>query len=259
MVNRINRLLDKKKGRILSVYFTAGFPSLHDTLPILKSLERAGADMVEIGMPFSDPLADGPVIQRSSVQAIHNGMTIPVLLEQLRNVRNHVSMPLVLMGYINPVLQYGVERFITDAAAVGIDGFILPDLPLKEYLRDYEPLVSRLGLRNIFLITPQTSEDRIREIDAHSGGFIYMVSSASTTGTKSGTARSQFGYFDKINALNLANPRLIGFGIKDKESFDIACRYASGAIIGSAFIRHLEQHASRVEAATEEFVQSIIR
>lgn len=257
MANRITEIFNNKNKNILSIYFTAGYPSLNDTVSLIETIVEAGADMIEIGMPFSDPLADGPVIQASSLQAIYNGMTISVLFEQLKDIRSKTSVPLILMGYLNPVLQYGVERFAEKAASIGIDGVILPDLPLKEYVEEYKAVFEKNNLKNIFLITPQTSDERVKMIDKETDGFIYMVSSASTTGTKEGTSDDQLGYFERINALNLKNPRIIGFGIKDNNSFRKACQYANGAIIGTAFIKALETPKD-ARLAAKEFVQSVL-
>jgi tryptophan synthase alpha chain len=256
MQNRISSLFETKKSNILSIYFTAGYPSLADTVPTMLALQEAGVDMLEIGMPFSDPLADGPVIQDSSMAAIKNGMTIPVLFEQLKDIRMKIHIPLILMGYLNPVLQYGVERFAQKAAEIGIDGIILPDLPMQEYLQEYKPIFDSFNLYNIFLITPQTTDERVKYIDANSNGFIYMVSSASTTGTKDGAAVSQLDYFERINKLGLKNPRLIGFGIKDSQSFKTACKYAQGAIIGTAFIKHITS-AVNLSQSIKDFVNSV--
>lgn len=238
--NRIRQALSKP-GKLLSIYFTAGFPNLEDTVPILRELEAAGADMVEIGLPFSDPLADGPTIQQSSTRALQNGMTTARLFQQLREVRQEVSLPLILMGYFNPVLQYGVEAFCRRCAEVGIDGLILPDLPLDIYEREYRPVFEKYGLSMVFLISPQTSEARIRQIDAASDSFIYMVSSASTTGVQEGFGQAQDAYFERIQAMGLQHPQLVGFGIGDAASFEAATRRAKGAIIGSAFIRLLSE------------------
>lgn len=257
MANRINELFKNKNKNILSIYFTAGYPKLNDTVPTLKALQNSGVDFVEIGMPFSDPLADGPVIQASSMNAIHNGMTIPVLFEQIKNIRNDIHIPLILMGYINPVMQFGIENFAKKASEIGIDGVILPDLPLQEYIDEYKAIFEKYNLKNIFLITPQTSESRVKLIDAQTDGFIYMVSSASTTGTKEGTSDSQISYFEKINALNLKNPKIIGFGIKDKNSFNKACEYANGAIIGTAFVKNLE-NLTQLDTTIHDFVKNII-
>lgn len=238
MNNRIQKKLQQDK-KLLSIYFTAGYPNLEDTVPILKSLEANGVDMVEIGLPFSDPLADGPTIQDSSTKAIQNGMNTATLFEQLENIRDHVSIPLIIMGYFNPILQYGVEAFCKKCKDIGIDGLILPDLPLAEYEEHYKPIFQKNGLSNIFLITPQTSDERIKHIDAASNGFIYMVSSASTTGATSGFGNEQQSYFKRIQAMDLKNPTIVGFGINNKETFKAATEHSKGAIIGSAFIKLL--------------------
>lgn len=238
MNNRINEKLKEDK-KLLSIYFTAGYPALNDTVQIIQDLERNGIDMIEIGLPFSDPLADGPTIQESSTAALKNGMQTGLLFEQLKNIRKTVSIPLVIMGYFNPMLQYGVEAFCEKCQEIGIDGIIMPDLPLDVYQADYEVIFKKYGLINIFLITPQTSEERIRQIDKASNGFIYMVSSASVTGSKSGFGNTQTEYFERIASMNLKNPQIVGFGIKDAETFKSATKNAKGAIIGSAFIKHL--------------------
>ncbi|MFB6318201.1 tryptophan synthase subunit alpha [Saccharicrinis sp. FJH54] len=256
-MNRIDQLFQEKQNNILSVFFTAGHPNLNDTAKIIRELETSGADMIEIGMPFSDPLADGPVIQKTSEQALKNGMNLNLLFEQLMEIRKSVSIPLLLMGYLNPVFKYGLERFARKCYEAGIDGLILPDLPLNEYQREFRALFQEYNLHNIFLITPQTSDIRIRQIDEISRGFIYMVSSASTTGTKSGINDQQNAYFKRIADLNLNTPRLIGFGIKDKKSFENACRYANGAIIGSAFIKAMEEEGS-LEQNIKTFIKNIV-
>ena len=240
MENRINRLLTSKPKGLLSVFYTAGFPALNDTETIAIALEAGGADMIEIGIPFSDPVADGPVIQESNKIALDNGMTLKLLLEQVRGIRKQVKLPIVLMGYINPVLQYGVARFCADAAAAGIDGVILPDLPLFEYEAEYRDLFKQHGLKNIFLISPTTSEERIRKIDAASDSFIYAVSASSTTGASGAFTHEQENYFARLQNMKLQNPFLIGFGISNKVSFTKACQYGAGAIVGSAFIRLLK-------------------
>ena len=229
----------RNQEKLFSIYFTAGFPALQDTVSIIKSLEDNGVDMIEIGLPFSDPLADGPTIQESSTQALKNGMTTEVLFEQLSGIRDTVSIPLLIMGYFNPILQYGVEAFCAKCREVGIDGLIIPDLPLEEYQEHYQEIFERNGLINVYLITPQTSEARIREIDAASKGFIYMVSSASTTGTRKGFGEAHMAYFKRIANMGLSNPQVIGFGISTKEDFNAATLYSKGAIIGSAFIKSL--------------------
>lgn len=247
MENRLSTLFASGKSNLLNVYFTAGFPELNATIPILQTLQEAGADLVEIGMPYSDPLADGPTIQQSNTVALRNGMSIKKLFEQLASVRETVTLPVILMGYLNPVLQYGFERFCREAAQLGVDGLILPDMPLQEYEDEYKPIFDQYNLSAIFLITPQTSEERIRKIDALTNSFIYMVSTASTTGNTVAGTDSQLAYFERIRQMNLKNAKLIGFGISDKKSFDLACRYAEGAIIGSAFIKVIQQPAGLQE------------
>jgi len=238
MSNRINSKLKEDK-KLLSIYFTAGYPSLNDTVQIIQDLEKNGVDMIEIGLPFSDPLADGPTIQESSTAALKNGMTTEILFNQLKDIRKSVSIPLIVMGYFNPMLQYGVEAFCKKCNEIGIDGLIMPDLPLDVYQADYDAIFKKYSLRNIFLITPQTSNQRIRQIDEASNGFIYMVSSASVTGSKSGFGKEQENYFNRIASMDLKNPQIVGFGIKDSETFLQATKKAKGAIIGSAFIKHL--------------------
>jgi len=255
-MNRIDKLFSEKKNNILSIYFTAGYPKLNDTVSILKTLEKSGADLVEIGIPFSDPLADGPVIQKSSQAALENGMSLKKLFEQLHGIRQHIQIPLIMMGYLNPVLQYGIENFCRDCQKTGIDGIILPDLPVKEYMESYRPIFNQYSLHNIFLITPQTSEDRIRLVDEMDGGFVYMVSSSSTTGAKNTIIDAQEAYFKKIDALSLKKPKLIGFGISNHETFTKACKYANGAIIGSAFINVLTA-GNNIEKNIEQFIRSI--
>ncbi len=260
MQNRINQLFQNKQENILSVYFTAGYPQLNDTTSIIEQLVANGVDLIEVGMPFSDPVADGPVIQQSSLVALRNGMTIKTLFEQLEGIREKVSVPLILMGYLNPVLQFGVEAFCQKCAAVGIDGLILPDLPLNEYEENYKALFEQYGLHNILLITPQTSETRMRQIDEASNGFIYMVSSSSTTGAKSSVKDFHLDYFERVNQMQLKNPRLIGFGISNKETFDNACKYAQGAIIGSAFVNALgseESLASKISSFVNQLVKGV--
>lgn len=238
-MNRINQLFQKKSENILSVYFTAGFPKLEDTLPTIQCLQANGVDLIEIGVPFSDPMADGVVIQNSSHEALKNGMSIKKLFEQLANVRSTVSIPLIMMGYLNPIMQFGFESFCKECSRVGVDGLIIPDLPMSDFLVEYKILAEKYKLEFIFLITPETSEDRIRLIDSHTNGFIYMVSSAAVTGTQS-SFDNKADYFNRINAMNLKNPRLIGFGISNKSTRDMVCKYSSGAIIGSAFIKALQ-------------------
>ncbi len=255
-MNRIEQLFKKKSKRVLNVYFTAGYPKLDDTTEIIACLEQSGADLIEIGIPFSDPIADGPTIQESNGVALDNGMTLKLLLEQLEGLREKVNIPIILMGYINPIVQYGIEAFCKKCEEVGVDGLILPDLPMFEYMEVHKPLFEKHGLLNIFLITPQTSDARIKEIDDNSNGFIYMVSSASTTGAKTGISNEQEAYFARINAMNLKNPTLIGFGISNKETFDKACLNANGAIIGSAFIKAISQEGEMAKNINE-FIQSV--
>lgn len=259
MTNRIQQAFQKKGKNLLNIYFTAGYPRLHDTVPLIQSLSRAGADLIEIGMPFSDPLADGPVIQQSSTVALRNGMNMRVLFEQLRDVRQSVpETPILLMGYLNPVMQFGVENFCREAAAVGVDGVILPDLPLDDYAAEYQEIFRRYNLRPVFLITPQTAPERIRRIDELTDSFLYLVSGPGTTGgANTQAAGVQDAYFQRIEDMQLRNPRLIGFGIGDRASFQHACQYAEGAIIGSALIRALEGAADAPAAATR-FVSSVL-
>lgn len=252
-MNRIQQKLQEDK-KLLSLYFTAGYPTINDTMSILQQLQDSGVDMVEIGLPFSDPLADGPTIQASSTTALHNGMTTQLLFDQLKDVRKTIDIPLILMGYFNPMLQYGVERFCATCAEIGIDGIIMPDLPLAEYEAEYKAIFEKYGLINVFLITPQTSDDRIRQIDAASDGFIYMVSSASTTGAQSGFGNTQSEYFERIASMNLNNPQIVGFGISNADTFQAATAYAKGAIIGSAFIKHITTHGAD---SVEAFVKTI--
>jgi tryptophan synthase alpha chain len=246
-MNRIDQLFQKKQHEILSVYFTAGHPELNSTQFIIKALAEAGADMIEIGMPFSDPMADGPVIQHSSSVALKNGMSLKLLFEQLKEIRSEVQVPLLLMGYLNPVLQYGMERFCESCSRVGIDGIILPDLPLEVYENEYKMVFRNSGLHNIFLISPQTGETRLEALDNAGSGFLYFVSSSSTTGMKNGFTGEQTAYFEKISSYKLKNPALIGFGISNHDTFATVCRYASGAIIGSAFVKMLGEAKDTTE------------
>ena len=240
----------------MSIYFTAGYPNLNDTVTIIQDLEKSGVDMIEIGLPFSDPLADGPTIQSSSTQALKNGMTTDVLFSQLKDIRKSVNIPLIIMGYFNPMLQYGVEAFCKKCAEIGIDGLIIPDLPVDVYNEQYKATFEKYGLINVFLITPQTSVERINFIDSISNGFIYMVSSASVTGGNSGFGDEQTKYFKRIAEMNLKNPQIIGFGISNNETFTQATTHAKGAIIGSAFIKHLTNNG--VNTITN-FVSSILK
>ncbi|SHF72405.1 tryptophan synthase, alpha chain [Flavobacterium segetis] len=247
-MNRINKKLQESK-KILSIYFSAGYPNLNDTVQIIQDLEKNGVDMIEIGLPFSDPLADGPTIQESSTQALHNGMNSQVLFNQLKDIRKTVSIPLIIMGYFNPMLQYGIENFCKKCSEIGIDGLIIPDLPVDVFADEYKTTFEKYGLKNIFLITPQTSVERIHFIDGVSDGFIYMVSSASVTGSQTGFGSVQEEYFKRIADMNLKNPQVIGFGISDKQTFTQATQFAKGAIIGSAFIKDLTTNGiGRIDA-----------
>ena len=253
-MNRIQKKLQEDK-KLLSIYFTAGYPKIDDTVSIIQDLEKNGVDMIEIGLPFSDPLADGPTIQASSTQALKNGMTSEKLFEQLKEIRKTVTIPLIIMGYFNPILQYGVEAFCKKCSEIGIDGLIIPDLPVDVYHEQYKSTFDKFGLKNVFLITPQTSEDRIRYIDSISDAFIYMVSSASTTGAKSGFGEEQRNYFKRIAGLNLRNPQIVGFGISNKDTFDQATKFAKGAIIGSAFIKYLTNNGvDKINSFVEEII-----
>jgi tryptophan synthase alpha chain len=255
-MNPIQKLFQAKRNNILSVYFTAGYPTLDATVPTLQALQTAGVDMVEVGIPFSDPIADGETIQLSSQKAIANGMKLSVLFEQLADIRQKVQIPLIAMGYLNPILQYGIEKFCADCAKVGINGVIVPDMPMQEYLDEYKPIFEKYNLLNTFLITPQTSDERIRLIDQASKGFIYIVSSASVTGAKQGISAEQVTYFERVRAMQLKNPTVIGFGISNKATFDTACQYANGAIIGSAFVKAVSTEGD-LQQNIREFITGI--
>jgi tryptophan synthase alpha chain len=256
-MSRIKKLFEKKNKNILSVYFTAGFPSLDSTLTVMKSLQDAGADMIELGIPYSDPLADGPVIQSSGTLALANGMTITHLFKQLKNFRNEIKLPVLFMGYLNPIMQYGFENFCRDAAEVGVDGLILPDLPMFEFEKEFGITVRKFNLDFVFLVTPETEEKRLKKLDQLSSGFIYAVSSSSTTG-KVAALNDQEKYFERLQRLKLQNPVLIGFGIRDRSSFLKACTYANGAIIGTAYIKVLENIAEKeIPSSTNEFINSL--
>ncbi|MFN8290968.1 MAG: tryptophan synthase subunit alpha [Chitinophagaceae bacterium] len=255
-MSRIKKLFESKPGQVLNVYCTAGFPQLHSTVEVMQALQEHGADMIELGMPYSDPLADGPVIQHSSSVALANGMTLKRLFEQLADFRNHITVPVVLMGYMNPVLQYGFEQFCSDAAAAGVDGLIIPDLPEFEFETEYGAVIQKQGLDFIFLVTPETSPERVKKLDSLSSGFLYAVSSSSTTGSDKAAADTT-GYLQRLRSLNLRNPVLVGFGIRDKSTFDTVCQQAAGAIIGSAYIKALE-NSTDVNATTKSFLASII-
>jgi tryptophan synthase alpha chain len=256
-MTRIGELFERKKRNILNVYFTAGFPRLDNTMVILQSLQESGADMIELGMPYSDPLADGPVIQASSTIALENGMTIQRLFEQLKDFRKTIHIPVLLMGYMNPILQYGFDNFCKHASESGIDGLILPDLPIYEYEKEYEAIVKKYNLDFVFLVTPETNNSRIAKLDQLSSGFLYAVSSSSTTG-QIAALRDQEYYFNKLRAMELKNPVLIGFGIRNKTDFMQACTYANGAIIGSAFIKILENSSDmEIKSRINDFVISL--
>lgn len=253
-MGRIGDLLGKKKN-ILNVYCTAGYPYAESTPVVIRALEKYGADIVELGMPYSDPLADGPVIQESSSIALKNGMTIRKLLGELMEIKNTVKVPIVLMGYLNPVLQYGFEKFCADAAAAGVNGLIIPDLPVYEFVKFYQSIINNYNLEFIFLITPETSDDRIRQLDELSSGFLYAVSSSSITGAERSFEKVE-SYLQRITSMNLKNKVLVGFGIKDRSSFEMVCRYASGAIIGTAFINAI-QNKQNIDEATKNFLSTI--
>lgn len=254
--NGVVKLFTRKRKNILSVFYTAGFPKLNDTVSIAQYLEKAGADIIEIGVPFSDPVADGPTIQESNKIALENGMNVSLLLRQVSEIRKTVKLPIILMGYLNPVMQYGIERFCKDAAAAGVDGLILPDMPMDEYITEYREIFEAHDLCNTFLISPTTSVDRIRKIDAVTNGFIYAVSATSTTGARGKFSNEQVAYFEKLKALNLNNPFLIGFGISDNTSFATASLYGAGAIVGSAFINLLKE-STDLERDIHNFVKEI--
>ncbi|SHF41319.1 tryptophan synthase subunit alpha [Flavisolibacter ginsengisoli] len=255
-MSRLNNLFQQKNKRILNVYCTAGYPTLQSTINVMRSLQENGADLIELGMPYSDPLADGPVIQASSSKALQNGMTIPTLFAQLKDFRKDITVPVILMGYLNPLLQYGFEKFCAKAAEVGIDGIIIPDIPMYEFEQEYRAIIEKYGLDFIFLVTPETSEERIIKLDQLSSGFLYAVSSSSITGSDKDFSPVET-YLHKLQSLKLKNPVLVGFGIKDKATFETACKYANGAIIGSAYIKALESD-DNVEMATREFLNGIL-
>ena len=255
-MSRLQDLFARKNKKVLNVYCTAGYPNLNSTVPVMQLLEEHGANIIELGMPYSDPLADGPVIQASGNIALANGMTIKILFEQLKDFRKSVSVPVILMGYMNPVLQYGFEKFCADAASVGVDGLILPDLPQLEFENEYGSIIKKYGLDFVFLVTPETSEERLRKLDALSTGFLYAVSSSATTGSdKDFNAVEK--YLQRLQEMKLKNPVLVGFGIKDKETFESASKYSNGAIIGTAFIKALENKKD-ITSAVKQFLNGIV-
>ncbi len=258
-MNRIEQLFSQKQRSILSIYFCAGAPKLDNTAQIIETLERNGVDLIEIGIPFSDPMADGIVIQAAATQALKNGMSLKLLFSQLQTIRQRVSIPLILMGYLNPIMQYGFEEFCRSASECGIDGIIIPDLPFAEYQRDFRATAERYDVKVIMLITPETSAERIELIDKNTSGFIYMVSSAATTGAQSDFDRAKIAYFNKINAMELNNPRLVGFGISNKSTFDAACQNSRGAIIGSRFVELLTEAQGDAERAITQLKELITK
>ena len=259
MKNRINQLFESTPKNLLSIYFCAGCPTLDGTADVIRTLQRNGVGMIEIGIPFSDPMADGVVIQEAATRALRNGMSLRLLFQQLTDIRRDVHIPLLLMGYLNPIMQFGFERFCLECVRCGIDGVIIPDLPFREYEEHYKALAEHYGIKVIMLITPETSEERIREIDAHTDGFIYMVSSAATTGAQKDFDAAKQAYFRKINAMNLRNPRMIGFGISNRQTFEAACANASGAIVGSRFVTLLNEKDGNAEAAIQALKTDLTR
>jgi tryptophan synthase, alpha subunit len=255
-MNRINQLFETKERDILSVYFTAGYPNLTDTLPVLQALQNNGVDMAEIGIPFSDPMADGPVIQASSSLSLRNGMTLQLLFEQLKEVREKISIPLVLMGYLNPVMQFGFEAFCRCCAETGIDGIIIPDLPFRDYVENYKPTADRYNVKMIMLITPETTDERVKLIDEYTDGFIYVVSSAATTGAQQVFGNEQQAYFKRVQDMKLKNPLMVGFGISNKATFDAARQYARGTIVGSKFISLLSE-TQNIDTATSRLIKEL--
>ena len=255
-MNRINKLFQKKNKKILSIYFTAGYPRINDSVNIIKALDKNGVDMIEVGIPFSDPIADGPIIQNSSTIAIKNGMNMSLLFNQLKNIRSTTQIPIILMGYINPIIQFGYDKFVDKLIDCGIDGVILPDLPLLEYKKELKPFFDKNNISFISLISPNTSIERVKEIDKISDGFLYVVSSSSVTGQNNLFDVNQIKYFNSLNNIFLKNPKIIGFGISDKKSFDMACNYSNGAIIGTKFINSLD--VLNLNKSIEKFINSIL-
>tara|TARA_B100001079_G_C16387221_1_gene505014 strand:- start:30 stop:800 length:771 start_codon:yes stop_codon:yes gene_type:complete len=255
-MNRINKLFQKKNKKILSIYFTAGYPRINDSVDIIKALDKNGVDMIEVGIPFSDPIADGPIIQNSSTIAIKNGMNMSLLFDQLKNIRSTTQIPIILMGYINPIIQFGYDKFVDKLIDCGIDGVILPDLPLLEYKKELKPFFDKNNISFVSLISPNTSIERVKEIDQISDGFLYVVSSSSITGQNNLFDVNQIKYFNSLNNIFLKNPKIIGFGISDKKSFDMACNYSNGAIIGTKFINSLD--VLNLNKSIEKFINSIL-
>ena len=256
-MNRINQLFSQKQKDILSIYFCAGYPTLEGTANTVRALENKGINMIEIGIPFSDPMADGPIIQHAATRALKNGMTLKLLFNQLKDIRHEVQIPLVLMGYLNPIIQFGFEEFCRTCQETGIDGVIIPDLPFKDYMNEFRPVAEKYDVKIIMLITPETSEERIRLIDEHTDGFIYMVSSASTTGAQKDFDTQKQAYFERIADMNLRNPRMIGFGISNRQTFEAASSHAAGAIIGSKFVTLLDDEQGDAEKAVDKLLEAL--
>lgn len=256
-MNRINQLFNEKKTPVLSLYFCAGTPVLNGTADVIRTLEKKGIDMIEIGIPFSDPMADGPVIQDAATKALRNGMTLKLLMSQLKDIRKDVRIPLVFMGYLNPIMQYGFERFCQDCQTCGIDGVIIPDLPFKDYQQEYRPIAEKYDIKVIMLITPETSEERIRQIDRHTDGFIYMVSSAAITGAQKDFNEQKQAYFKRIEAMNLQHPRMIGFGISNRQTYEAAVSHAAGCITGSKFVTLLEEEQGDAGKAVDRLLEAL--
>ncbi|MBO4754310.1 MAG: tryptophan synthase subunit alpha [Bacteroidales bacterium] len=256
-MNRINALFASRPEKLLSLYFCAGAPTLEGTADVIRAMQQHGIAMVEIGIPFSDPMADGPVIQDAATRALRNGMTLQKLFSQLEGIRKDVTIPLILMGYLNPVIHFGFERFCQECVRVGIDGIILPDLPFKDYMEDFKPIADRYDLRIIMLITPETSDERIRFIDDNTSGFIYMVSSAAITGAQKEFNEAKQAYFNKVHAMHLKNPTMIGFGISNRQTLESAQANANGAIIGSKFVQLLDEAKGNASKALDQLFEAL--
>lgn len=254
-MNSIQKLFQQKDKNLLSIYFTCGYPNLNDTTKVISKLEESDVDFIEVGLPYSDPLADGPTIQDSSQKALQNGINLDIVFEQLMTIKTTNKTPLVLMGYLNQMLKYGEDKFCQKVVDCGIDTVIIPDLPMVEFENHYQQLFDKYGITNVFLITPHTSEDRIQKIDSYTKAFIYVVASASITGAKGEISKQQIAYFERIKAMGLQSKLIVGFGISDKSTFNTACSYANGAIIGSAFIKNLGINGVD---KIDEFVKPII-